>query len=122
MNVDTFPKHGAHKGLLILLLFFFFLQSDADITLQQQQEEQVDQGQSTSPSLGQLVGKDEERATSKANKDAKLGDGSVSVDLKTLLPTQKMKFMKLDSFGRRLQRSKYICIVLNHEPVCFFSF
>ena len=87
------------------------MSSDHDITNTKEQQEQnevnCNSGRS-SPSLAQLVGgKSDGSPTTtsgrsnaavkhNSNNDAILGEGNVSVDLKALLPTQKMKFMKLD--------------------------
>ena len=84
------------------------IRSDHDITNTKEQQEQNEvNGISGSPSLAQLVGGKSDgsptttsgrsnAAVNNSNNDAMLGEGNVSVDLKALLPTQKMKFMKLD--------------------------
>jgi len=87
------------------------IRSDHDITNTKEQQEQNNEVNSNSgsfsPSLAQLVGGKSDgsptttsgrsnAAVNDSNNDAMLGEGNVSVDLKALLPTQKMKFMKLD--------------------------
>ena len=89
------------------------IRSDHDITNTKEQQEQNEVNSNSgsgSPSLAQLVGgKSDGSPTTtsgrsnaavnnmSSNNDAMLlGEGNVSVDLKALLPTQKMKFMKLD--------------------------
>jgi len=58
-----------------------------------------------SPSLAQILGKGADAlGVEQARNDAILGEGNRSVDLKELLPKQKMRFMKLDKFGRRVER------------------
>ena len=87
-----------------------YIRSDHDITNTKEQQEQNEVNGisgSGSPSLAQLVGGKSDgsptttsgrsnAAVNNSNNDAMLGEGNVSVDLKALLPTQKMKFMKLD--------------------------
>ena len=87
------------------------IRSDHDITDTKEQQEQNEVNSNngrSSPSLAQLVGGKSDgsptttsgrsnAAVNNSNNDAMLlGEGNVSVDLKALLPTQKMKFMKLD--------------------------
>ena len=86
------------------------IRSDHDITNTKEQQEQNEVNSNSgsgSPSLAQLVGGKSDgsptttsgrsnAAVNNSNNDAMLGEGNVSVDLKALLPTQKMKFMKLD--------------------------
>jgi len=71
-----------------------YLCSDHDITKQQQQQQQ--QQKVSSPSLSQYFNKDSKKQQGSSNSDAVLGKENTSVDLKALLPKQKMKFMKLD--------------------------
>ena len=87
------------------------IRSDHDITNTKEQQEQNEVNSNSgsfSPSLAQLVGGKSDgsptttsgrsnAAVNNSNNDAMLlGEGNASVDLKALLPTQKMKFMKLD--------------------------
>jgi len=53
----------------------------------------------SSPSLAKLLGKRD-----KGSDPAIVDEAGHSVDLKGLLPKQNMRFMKLDKFGRRVQR------------------
>jgi len=59
-------------------------------------------------SLPKILNEDAKKSAKELAADASSGDFSrpvgASADLKALLPTQKMRFMKLDKFGRRIQR------------------
>jgi hypothetical protein len=51
-----------------------------------------------------IIDDDSSSPSSDLEKDAATSTGVYGADLKALLPKQKMRFMKLDKFGRRVQR------------------
>ena len=103
-----------------------YIRSDHDITNTKEQQEQNEVNSNSgsgSPSLAQLVGGKSDgsptttsgrsnAAVNNSNNDAMLGEGNVSVDLKALLPTQKMKFMKLDVSLLYITRIRYCQCIL----------
>ena len=78
--------------------------SDSEVVpnQQQQQEFQFTNNNNSGQSLSKLIQAPE--TTPDLQKDASTSTGIHGTDLKALLPTTKMRFMKLDKFGRRVQR------------------
>jgi len=77
--------------------------SDSEVVPNQQQQQfQFTNNKNSGQSLSKLIQAPE--TTPDLQKDASTSTGIHGADLKALLPTTKMRFMKLDKFGRRVQR------------------
>ncbi|KAL7438803.1 hypothetical protein ACHAXM_006387 [Skeletonema potamos] len=109
-NVDVVAGDGAERsdedtGSNDIL----FTISDSELPLQQgtttssNNKKDGNSIPTTGPSLSKLISPTQP-PTPDLVKDASTSSGIYGTDLKSLLPTTKMRFMKLDKFGRRVQR------------------